>query len=69
VPFVDVVKALDQDRDVLVSWVHLSPRGNRMIADAFAEEIKQLVRRQVVGQPQSGVETASHQISESPSKN
>lgn len=43
VPFVDVVKVLDQDRDVLVSWVHLSPRGNRMIADALAEEIRQLV--------------------------
>lgn len=39
VPFVDVQKALDQDRDVLLSWVHLSPRGNRLIADALAEEI------------------------------
>jgi hypothetical protein len=44
VPFVNVQKLLDQDRDVLVSWVHLSPRGNRMIADALAEEIEQLVR-------------------------
>nr|WP_281719536.1 hypothetical protein [Nitrosomonas nitrosa] len=43
VPFVDVVKVLDQDRDVLVSWVHLSPRGNHMIADALAEEVRQLV--------------------------
>ena len=48
VPFVDVQKVLDQDRDVLLSWVHLSPRGNRMIADALAEKIKQLVGRQVV---------------------
>lgn len=39
VPFVDVVARLDQDRDVLVSWVHLSPRGNRMVAEAFADEI------------------------------
>lgn len=53
VPFVDVQKVLDQDRDVLLSWVHLSPRGNRMIADALAEKIKQLVGRQVVSQPQS----------------
>ncbi|MGC4098624.1 MAG: SGNH/GDSL hydrolase family protein [Nitrospira sp.] len=29
VPFVNVQKVLDQDRDVLLSWVHLSPRGNR----------------------------------------
>jgi hypothetical protein len=39
VPFVDVIARLDQDRDVLVSWVHLSPRGNYMVAEAFAEEI------------------------------
>jgi hypothetical protein len=51
VPFVDVQKLLDQDRDVLVSWVHLSPRGNRMIADALGKEIKQLVGRQVVRLP------------------
>ena len=39
VPFVDVIARLDQDRDVMVSWVHLSPRGNRMVAEAFADEI------------------------------
>ena len=39
VPFVNVQKVLDQDRDVLMSWVHLSPRGNRMIANALAKEI------------------------------
>lgn len=38
-PFVDVIARLDQDRDVMVSWVHLSPRGNRMVAEAFADEI------------------------------
>lgn len=53
VPFVDVQKLLDQDRDVLMSWVHLSPRGNRMIADALAEEIEQLVGHRTVRQPQS----------------
>ena len=39
VPFVDVIGRLDNDRDVLVSWVHLSPRGNGMVAEAFADEI------------------------------
>ena len=39
-PLVDIIAALDQDRDVLLSWVHLSPRGNDMIAQHFAEEIR-----------------------------
>ena len=39
IPFVDVISRLDQDRDVMMSWVHLSPKGNRMVAEAFAEEI------------------------------
>lgn len=52
VPFVNVQNVLDADRDVLVSWVHLSPRGNRMIADALAEEIKQLVGNHTVREPE-----------------
>ena len=39
VPLVDVIHALDGDRDVLVSWVHLSPKGNRIVAQAFVDEI------------------------------
>jgi len=39
VSFVDVIDKMDQDRDVLVSYVHLSSRGNRMVAEAFAYEI------------------------------
>jgi hypothetical protein len=39
VPIADIVAALDQDRDVLVSWVHLNPRGNAMVADTYAREI------------------------------
>jgi len=39
VPFVNVISRLDDERDVLVSWVHLSPKGNRMVAEAFAEKI------------------------------
>jgi len=39
VPFVDLIHALDQRRDVLVSWVHLLPEGNRIIADELAAPI------------------------------
>src|SRR6185503_14715279 len=41
VAFVDIVSALDQHRDVLVSWVHVNPGGNRLIAEAYAAEILQ----------------------------
>jgi len=37
--FVNAIKKTDDDRDVLVSYVHLSKKGNRMVAEAFAEEI------------------------------
>jgi lysophospholipase L1-like esterase len=40
VPFVDVIAALDQRRDCLVNWVHLSPEGNRILAAAAAAEIR-----------------------------
>lgn len=40
VPYADVIDRLDQDRDVLVSWVHLSARGNQLVAAAFADEIR-----------------------------
>jgi hypothetical protein len=39
VTLVDVVAALDDRRDVLVNWVHLTPEGNRMVAQAFAPVI------------------------------
>lgn len=39
VPLVDVIAATDQRRDCLVSWVHLDPEGNRMVAKAFEEGI------------------------------
>jgi lysophospholipase L1-like esterase len=39
VPLVDVIAATDQRRDCLVSWVHLSPEGNRMVARAFEDGI------------------------------
>jgi hypothetical protein len=39
VPFVDGIGALDARRDVLVSWVHLSPEGNRLLAGAIADVV------------------------------
>jgi hypothetical protein len=39
VPLVDVIEALDAERDVLVTHVHLSPRGNRLIAELLAAEL------------------------------
>jgi lysophospholipase L1-like esterase len=39
VPFVDVIGVLDQRRDCLLSWVHLTPEGNRIVAAAFARAI------------------------------
>lgn len=39
-PFVDVIEALDQDRHLLLSWVHLHPDANRVIAMRFAEVLR-----------------------------
>jgi hypothetical protein len=39
VPLVDVIQALNQDRNVILSWVHVSPRGNTIIARLFADAI------------------------------
>ena len=39
VTFVDVINALNQDRDTLLSNVHLNPQGNRIIAKEFADKI------------------------------
>jgi len=39
VPFVDVIGALDQDRHLLLSWVHLHPDANRVVAAKFSEPI------------------------------
>ena len=39
IPFVDVIEAMDNDRDCLTSWVHLNPKGNRIIARALAGKI------------------------------
>ena len=39
VPFVNIIQALDMHRDFLVTWVHLIPAGNRIIASTFSEGI------------------------------
>ena len=41
VPFVDVIGALDQDRRYLLSWVHLHPEANRVVAAKLSEPILQ----------------------------
>ena len=46
VPFVDVIKAMDHRRDTLLSAVHVSPPGNRLIANAFADVIDNVVNKQ-----------------------
>jgi hypothetical protein len=38
-PFVDIISLLDQERQHLVSWVHLDAYANRLVADALADEI------------------------------
>src|SRR5262245_28656927 len=40
-PFVDIISLLDQERQHLVSWVHLDVYANRLVADALAYEIFQ----------------------------
>ena len=41
VPFVDIIDLLDDDRQLLLSWVHLHADANRKIAEAFANVILQ----------------------------
>ncbi|UCG50544.1 MAG: hypothetical protein JSW58_10070 [Candidatus Latescibacterota bacterium] len=49
VPYVDLIAELDQHRNCLVSWVHLNPEGNRIVAEAFARAILlQVARKQFV---------------------
>ena len=43
VPCVDGMAALDARRDVLLSWVHLTPEGNGLLADALAARLVEFV--------------------------
>ena len=40
IPYVDLISAMDPRRDCLLSWVHLNPEGNRIVAEAFARAIR-----------------------------
>ncbi len=51
VPLLDLIRVLDPERDVLVNWVHLRPRGNELIAAAFSKEILTRVCAHPVGSP------------------
>jgi lysophospholipase L1-like esterase len=44
VVFVDVIGALDQDRHYLLSWVHLHPKANQILADRLADAILAVVK-------------------------
>ena len=40
VPFADVIGRLDHDRHYLLTWVHLHPEANRMVAETLADQIE-----------------------------
>ena len=40
VPLVDLIAAMDDDRSVLLTYVHLTPAGNRIIARELTAEIR-----------------------------
>lgn len=44
VPLADVIAALDDRRDLLLSWVHLDARANRVVADTLADVIADELR-------------------------
>jgi len=46
VPFADVIGALDENRQHLVSWVHLNAAGNRVVAETLAAKILECIRDQ-----------------------
>jgi GDSL-like Lipase/Acylhydrolase family len=48
VPLVDIINVLDHDRDVLLSWVHVNPRGNRQIAHALSEKIREEMHKKAL---------------------
>lgn len=39
IPFANIIEATDRDRDILLSWVHLSQKGNALVARRFADVI------------------------------
>lgn len=57
VTLVDLHQALDARRDILVSWVHLSHEGNRMVAESLAAAIVE----KTCTRPAHGVLSAAHE--------
>ena len=51
-PFVDIIKLLDNERDHLLSYVHLDAYANSLIANSFATEIRRYFDCE--GQKQNG---------------
>jgi lysophospholipase L1-like esterase len=39
VPFVDVIGAMDSNRQYLIDWMHLNAQGNRIVATALSDKI------------------------------
>lgn len=39
VPLVDVIGAMDRNRDCLIDWMHLNAEGNRIVASALSKKI------------------------------
>ena len=51
VVYLDLIERLDDDRSILMSWVHPSPEGNRRIAAALAEALLPLTCPGAPGAP------------------
>ena len=49
-PYIDFIELLDQNRNLLVSWVHLHPEGNKLLANAIADKILNLSSQQLQAQ-------------------
>ena len=44
IPYADVIGSMDSNRQYLVSWVHLNPAGNRVVASVLTDEILKYIR-------------------------
>jgi lysophospholipase L1-like esterase len=56
VGFVDGIAVLDDERHLLISWVHLHPTANRKLAAAIADEILAAPTRASAARPEAGPE-------------
>ena len=59
VPFVDVIHGMDQDRDQLTSYVHLSAAGNAIVARELGNAI--LARTLPCAHPTNGGASTANQ--------